>query len=382
MTNRLRILCCDLLKMRTIAGMAAAFACLSLGLSARPVQALAATLVVPTDHETIQEAIDAAAGGDTVEVRAGTYAEQLRIDKDLTIVGAGVDATVIRAPATLLPGELPTNAIVEIFNGASVSMSRLTVSGPGSGTCKKGALRHGIRVLQEAHLDFIQGRVENIHDTPMAECLRTGTAILVGGPAGPPASATISQSEIRNFQSAGVIVLGAGSWGDITHNTVTGPGMTAGTQGIELAAGAVGTISHNVVSGNICPAKSKLCGENFFTEFQNGGIVAGGGGPGTVITHNLVFGNQVGLYLSEADLISDNVLVDNDYFAIGLIGVEDGAFTIGKSEISGGGGGVWVIAVFVDMTVVLDRVTFSGLSGPPVEILEDGGFTGTVIGGP
>jgi len=367
MTNRFRF---GLLKILFLVGMAV-----------RPVHAQPATLVVPTDYPTIQQAIDAASAGDTVEVRAGTYAEQLRINKNLTMVGAGIETTVIRAPATLLPGVLSTNAIVEIFNGASVSMSRLTVSGPGSGTCGPTALRHGIRVLQQAHLDFIQGRVENIHDTPMAECPRSGTAILVGQTFGPPASATISQSEIRNFQNSGVTVLSPGSWADIRHNTITGPGMTAGTQGVEFALGAVGTISHNVISGNICPAESALCGDDFFTQFQNGGIVAGGSGPGTVITHNLVFGNQIGLFLSESDVISDNILIDNDYFAIALVGFEHGAFTIRKTAISGGGGGVWVIAAFIDTTVVLDRVTFSGLSGPTTQILEDGGFTGTVIVG-
>jgi hypothetical protein len=47
-----------------------------------------------------------------------------------------------------------------------------------------------------------------------------------------------------------------------------------------------------------------------------------------------------------------------------------------------GGGGVWITAVLVDTTVVLKKVSFSGLSGPAVEILKDGGYTGTVIGEP
>ena len=54
------------------------------------------------------------------------------ITKDLQIRGAGMDATVIRAPATLAPGQLGFPTIVEIYDGAAVSMSRLTVAGPGA----------------------------------------------------------------------------------------------------------------------------------------------------------------------------------------------------------------------------------------------------------
>ncbi|MCI0655490.1 MAG: hypothetical protein L0170_00255, partial [Acidobacteria bacterium] len=108
----------------------------------------------------------------------------------------------------------------------------------------------------------------------------------------------------------------------------------------------------------------------------------GAGGPGIVITHNLLIGNQMGLFLAEVDEISHNVMVDNDYFGLGLVGESDGLFTVTGGEIQGGGGGVWVAAVLTDMTVVLKKVSFSGLSGSPVEILEDGGFTATVTGGP
>lgn len=336
---------------------------------------------VPIDYPTIQSAIDAAAPGDIITIRPGTYTEQVRISKPLEVVGAGAKSTIIRAPSTLLPGELDETSIVEIFGGASVAMSHLTVSGPGAGTCESGALNAGIRVHSEAHLDFRFGAVTAIHDSPMAACFRSGTGILVGEVPGPAASLDIRHSTISSYQSAGIVVLGFGSTANVTHNTVTGPGIAGGiaTDGIEFPVGSVGTISHNTVSGNICPPTDTSCGPDWFTQFQHAGILAGGWGPGTVVTHNIVFENQIGLFLGEADEISHNRMVDNDYFGLGLF---YGTFVIDGAQISGGGGGVWVIADAADTTVALHNVTFSRLSGPAVEELECCGFAATVTGGP
>lgn len=353
---------------------------------AQPPGAGAATLVVPTDYPTIQAAIDAAKPGRTVQVLAGTYTEQISVSKNLTIIGAGMDATIIQAPAELVPNTLGSPSIVEVYGGAKVSMSQLTVSGPGAAACgESDVLRWGIRVHSNAHLDFGFAAVRNIHNTPMGLCARSGTAFSVGTsvPGGLPASLSIHDSEVTNYSSVGIIVLGAGSQANIVHNLVAGPGHAGGvpTDGIELVGGAAGTIAHNTVSGNICPDDlPENCGPDFFTQLQHAGI--GAGGQGIVISHNLLIGNQMGMFLAEVDEISQNVMVDNDYFGLGLVGESDGLFTVAGGEIKGGGGGVWVAAVLTDMTVILKKVAFSGQSGSPVEILEDGGFTGTVIGGP
>lgn len=82
-----------------------------------------------------------------------------------------------------------------------------------------------------------------------------------------------------------------------------------------------------------------------------------------MISHNVLEGNQIGLFLSECDEIAHNVMVYNEYFGLALVGLDDGAFTIEGGEIIGGGG-LWVTAVLVDMTVVLNKASFSGLSGP------------------
>lgn len=353
----------------------------ALGSSAQAAPPKPGPLVVPTQFRTIQAAVDAAAPGATIQVLAGAYTEQVRIAKSLTIVGAGMDSTVIRMPSAPRSNKLKETNIVDISDGASVSMSRLTVAGPGSGTCKKGALSAGIRVRAEAHLDLRFAAVRDIHDTPFAACFHSADGILVGDVPGPTASLTIDHSEVTNYQGAGIVVLGFGSTATITHNTVTGPGQAKGvaTDGIEFPVGSVGTVAHNVVSGNICPPADPTCGPDWFTQFQHAGIGGGGWGPGTIVTDNLVFDNQVGLLLGESDEISDNRMVDNDFFGLALF---DGTFSIDGAQISGGGGGVWVIADSADTNVALHDVTFSGLSGPEIEKVECCGFTATVTSGP
>ena len=48
-----------------------------------------------TNHPTLQDAVNSANAGDTIEIGAGTLCENVNIDKALTIRGAGKDATVI-----------------------------------------------------------------------------------------------------------------------------------------------------------------------------------------------------------------------------------------------------------------------------------------------
>jgi hypothetical protein len=70
--------------------------------------ARAGDLFVPGDHATIQAAIDASVDGDTIHVGPGTWPGALAtLDRDITILGAGADVTIIDgqgAAQTLLVG--------------------------------------------------------------------------------------------------------------------------------------------------------------------------------------------------------------------------------------------------------------------------------------
>ena len=78
-----------------------------LGLLGTAPYAEAATLAVPGDHASVAEALDAADDGDTIEVSEGTWTLSESIDVDVTIVGVGIDATILQADGdTVLTGAL------------------------------------------------------------------------------------------------------------------------------------------------------------------------------------------------------------------------------------------------------------------------------------
>src|SRR4051812_23578135 len=90
----------------------------------------------PPSYCTIQDAINAAANGDTINVVAGTYIENVVVTKQVTITGAGAASTFIK-PAVSNPncggaggGSLcPGGSNIFLIQADNVTISGLTLDG-------------------------------------------------------------------------------------------------------------------------------------------------------------------------------------------------------------------------------------------------------------
>jgi nitrous oxidase accessory protein len=80
---------------------------------------LASVIIVPDDHLTIQEAINAANEGDTIVVRNGTYFEHVVVNKSLSIVGEGEDITFIDGGGS--------GTVIEVLHTSNTSLRDFTV---------------------------------------------------------------------------------------------------------------------------------------------------------------------------------------------------------------------------------------------------------------
>ncbi|MFV2063827.1 MAG: pectinesterase family protein, partial [Chloroflexota bacterium] len=93
------------------------------------------------DFSTIGEAVDAAAEGDTILVKPGTYTEAIVIDKDITISGDGPREDIIveaQQESSLLPDCVPvpftdTNGCVFVLDQTDTTISGLTFRGDWAG---------------------------------------------------------------------------------------------------------------------------------------------------------------------------------------------------------------------------------------------------------
>jgi hypothetical protein len=291
----------------------------------------------------------AAASGDTINIAAGTFVEELTINKSVTLTGAGANTTIIKAPAALTvnaavpPGSGGQATTIVFVTGATttVTMQTLHVQGPGSATC--GSIGYGVFVGGGATLNYLNSRVTLTRDIapPLSGC-QNGTGIRFGAAVtSQVGSGSVQNSTVETFQKNGITVDNVGSNATISGNTVIGevPPPNIAQNGIQISRGATATITNNTVRNEQCGAAS--CGPALNQESATAILLFNPGN--TTISSNTLTNSDYGIILSNdvastATInVSNNTISNNRY---GGVLASGGTLNLLGNTISGGAYGV------------------------------------------
>lgn len=287
---------------------------------------------------TLQGEIDNAATGDAVWAKAGTYPEKITVGKDLQITGAGEANTIIQWPATLTI--TTTKNLLTANNGATVSLTGLTLSGPmvanGCGDQLTGAYIYQGATLSLSHVTVkdIRASSNGLLGCQMGLGIRAGAYPANGYTAGHLLANALT---VTGYQKGGIVINGTGTTSTIDGATITGDGNSPyiAQNGIQVSRGAVGTITNATISGNLCDVPS-ACGADPVKSDQSAGILLYNADASTTVVSNTTSGNDIGIYAADANtsatLIDSNLAVANRYEGIFL---DQGTFTVTNNELSG-----------------------------------------------
>ena len=196
------------------------------------------TIIVPDDHEKIQWAVGNASDGDTIFVKAGTYYENLTIDRSISLIGEDRNITivdgnlagkVIRVSANnvRITGFTIRRGWMGIWYAASndtvISDNTIMIS------------RFGI-VLIDSYGNTISGNI-----VEYSQAAGYGIDVSFGG------GHTIYGNTIKGvrfWHSAGIVV------SDSDDNIIDANKITNNIQGLWLGAGSNNTIIDNTLASN------------------------------------------------------------------------------------------------------------------------------------
>ena len=228
--------------------------------------AFASTLLVDDDKterpdagfNKIQDAVDAATPGDTIQVCSGTYDEQVEIAKPLSLVGVpshGKNAAVVQPSNVVANADYlgtPTAAMILVQDTSGVNIRNITVDGINNGVVcgADSPYFNGIFVKNAS------GKVESV---VIKNLLSPGGCAFADGldilaTEGEVLQITVEDSSIHDYDDSGIFGFGAGASLSAIKNVVTGRATAAQEQrGIDLEGGANGSIEGNIVTNNFNP---------------------------------------------------------------------------------------------------------------------------------
>jgi len=296
-------------------------------------------------YGTIQAAINDAQPGDTILVAEGTYDEQVIIDKDLAIQGAGNTTVIQPSQATAdnfqlfsrkASANLPTAAIIVVDQAGvtSVTIKDLKVDGslvnsvPAEATMFVGILWRGTG-----------GTIDSV--TVEGIGITNGNAIYITS-YGKTVTTEVKECTISGFLKNGITANHAGLTANIHNNTVTGSGPTdaVAQNGIQVGFGATGSVVENTVSDiAYTGGGNEACGILFYDS------------SGTA-RDNTVTDCQSGIVAQASSSVTCDVTIENN--TINTTGLA------GLPYVAGIGAVTWNATATINVTVKNNDLTGPG----------------------
>jgi hypothetical protein len=280
-------------------------------LGGRYITELAGTdLYVPSNLGSVAAAAAAANAGDVVHIDAGTYEEQVEIDRDLVLQGAGAGLTEILSPVDLSLYFGTNYPVVYIHDADDVELHDLTVDGAGRGNANYRFVGVG---FSNAGGGIYDCDVLDIRDTPFSGA-QHGVAVYAYNTDGSPRTIDVQGCTITGFQK-NAMALNANDTTpltvDVSGNTITGAGATDVTaqNGVQVwATAGSGNVADNTISGigyDNTAATTKWVASSVLSYWT----------PLTV-TGNTISGTHVGIYQYDA-----SATIEGNDLSIEKIGV-------------------------------------------------------------
>jgi parallel beta-helix repeat protein len=216
------------------------------------------------DYRTIQEAVDNAQNADTIIVSPGIYQENIKVDKELTILSHST-ISGDQTGRTYVLGTVPENDVFDIYS-SNVTIDGFYISG---GSSEKAWHKAGIS---------LEG-VQNCS-------LRNNSLILneVG--------IFLNRSQNNYLDSNFVVLESDGiSLTDSAGNVLSNNLVVTNNQGISLNNSVNNTLAYNFISRNECGIRSHAAKSN-------------------TLINNSLYMNNIGVYLNES---SNNTIYANEF---------------------------------------------------------------------
>ncbi|MDH4268921.1 MAG: hypothetical protein OEV52_01230 [Dehalococcoidia bacterium] len=275
-----------------------------------------------TRFAVIQDGVTAVAGGGTVHVAAGTYGEQVVINKRLTLQGAGV-TTVVKPSAANL-----TQAFTGLFwSGGTENIAGIIVAnvpGGSSVTIRNLKVDESLVTTKPSGADYLAG----IFYRETGGLIDTVTVAGTGAwsssdraygiylsAATNAVSVEITGSRITNVDANGIEVMGNKLTANINHNTITGRGpITDEVQnGVNVGRDVVAMVNYNAISNLVYQPKTSWAAGIIFYHYVSPT------GKSATANNNTITNCQVGIIFNNANASAAGNIVNGG--TVGLIGI-------------------------------------------------------------